>query len=133
MNIPNLNSEFDKIRPYNNDEIPEAMQRIADAHEVANIVSFLFPEMKLVEVRDLVRNIETTEEFQKLLAVKSFQKIVKQTTKGVTVEGFENIDTSKNHMEQQRFERRVGRSKRPRRREGRRQRRHHRDDGRRHL
>jgi len=98
MNTTNLNSEFDKIRPYTNDEIPEAMQRIADAHEVANIVSFLFPEMKLIEVRDLIRNIETTEEFQKLLAVKSFQKIVKQTTNGVTIEGFENIDTSKNHI-----------------------------------
>jgi len=98
MNTLNLDNEFDKIRPYNNDEIPEAMQRIADAYEVGNIVSFLFPEMKLTEVRDLIRSIETTEEFQKLLAIKSVQKIVKQTTKGVTVEGFENIDTSKNHI-----------------------------------
>ncbi|MCL2416467.1 MAG: acyltransferase [Bacteroidales bacterium] len=98
MNATVLNSEFDHIRPYTNDEIPEAMQRIADAHEVGNIVSFLFPEMKLTEVRDLIRSIETTEEFQKLLAMKSVQKVVKQTTKGVTVEGFENIDTTKNHV-----------------------------------
>ncbi|MCL2415106.1 MAG: 1-acyl-sn-glycerol-3-phosphate acyltransferase, partial [Bacteroidales bacterium] len=98
MSTTVLNNEFEKIRPYNNDEIPEAMQRIADAHEVGNIVSFLFPEMKLTEVRDLIRSIETTEEFQKLLAIKSFQKIVKQTTKGVTVEGFENIDTAKSHI-----------------------------------
>ena len=98
MSTTPLNPEFDAIRPYNNDEIPEAMQRIADAHEVGNIVSFLFPEFKLTEVRDLIRSIETTEEFQKLLAIKSVQKIVTQTTKGVTVEGFENIDTSKNHI-----------------------------------
>ncbi|MCL2413341.1 MAG: 1-acyl-sn-glycerol-3-phosphate acyltransferase [Bacteroidales bacterium] len=98
MSTPVLNSEFDKIRPYTNDEIPEAMQRIAEAHEIGNILSFLFPEMKLTEVRDLIRSIETTEEFQKILAVKSFQKIVKQTTKGITVKGFENIDTTKNHI-----------------------------------
>jgi 1-acyl-sn-glycerol-3-phosphate acyltransferase len=98
MNTTVLNSEFDKIRPYYNEEIPEAMQRIADAYEIKNIASFLFPEMKLTEFRDMIRSIETTEEFQKLLAVKAFQKIVKQTTNGVTIEGFENIDTTKNHI-----------------------------------
>jgi hypothetical protein len=98
MNTTVLNSEFDPIRPYNNDEIPEAMQRIADAHEIGNIASFLFPEMNLTEVRDVIRSIETTEDFQKLLAIKSFQKIVKQTTEGVTIEGFEHIDTSKNYI-----------------------------------
>jgi len=98
MNTTISNSEFDEIRPYYNDEIPEAMQRIADAHEIGNIASFLFPEMNLTEVRDMIRDIETIEEFQKLIAGKAFQKIVKQTTKGVTINGFENIDTSKNHI-----------------------------------
>jgi 1-acyl-sn-glycerol-3-phosphate acyltransferase len=74
------------------------MQRIADAHEVKSIASFLFPEMNLTEFRDMIRSIETIEEFQKLLAVKAVQKIVKQTTNGVTFDGFENIDTSKNHI-----------------------------------
>ena len=98
MNTTHLNSEFDKIRPYHNDEIPEAMQRIADAHEIGNIASFLFSEMNQTEFRDMIRNIETTEEFQKLLAAKAFHKIVKQTTRGVTIKGFENIDTLKNHI-----------------------------------
>ncbi|MDR2907396.1 MAG: acyltransferase [Bacteroidales bacterium] len=98
MHTTILNSEFDGIRPYHNEEIPEAMQRIADAHEMKNIASFLFPEMKLIEVRDMIRSIETTDEFQKLLAEKAFQKIVKQTTKGVTVEGFEHIDTTQSHI-----------------------------------
>jgi 1-acyl-sn-glycerol-3-phosphate acyltransferase len=98
MNTTILDSEFDKIRPYRNEEIPEAMQRIADAHEVKNIASFLFSEMSLTEFRDMIRSIETTEEFQKLLAIKAFQKIVKQTTNGVAIDGFENIDTSKNHI-----------------------------------
>ena len=98
MNTTVLNSEFDEIRPYHNEEITEAMQRIADSHEIKNIASFLFPEMKLTEFRDMIRSIETTEEFQKLLAVKAFQKIVTQTTNGVTIEGFEHIDTSTNHI-----------------------------------
>ncbi len=93
-----LDHEFDGIRPYYNEEIPEAMRRIADAYEIANIASFLFPEMKLTEFRDMIRNIETTDGFQKLLAEKAFQKIVTQTTHGVTVEGFEHIDTTKNHI-----------------------------------
>ncbi|MCL2682560.1 MAG: 1-acyl-sn-glycerol-3-phosphate acyltransferase [Bacteroidales bacterium] len=98
MNTSVLNNEFDKIRPYYNEEIPEAMQRIADSHEVKSIASFLFPEMKLTEFRDMIRSLETTEDFQRLLAINAFQKIIKQTTKGFTIEGFEHIDTSKNHI-----------------------------------
>jgi 1-acyl-sn-glycerol-3-phosphate acyltransferase len=91
-------TEFDKIRPYTNAEIPSVMQRIADAREIENIASFLFPEMKLTEVRELIRGIETTDEFQKFLVDKVVEKIVKQTTTGVTFEGFEHIDASKNHI-----------------------------------
>ncbi len=98
MHTPVLDPEFDEIRPYYNDEIPEAMRRIADSHEITNIAPFLFPEMKLTEFRDMIRSIETQDEFQRLLATKAFQKIVKQTTQGITIEGLEHIDTTKNHI-----------------------------------
>ncbi|MDR0437527.1 MAG: 1-acyl-sn-glycerol-3-phosphate acyltransferase, partial [Bacteroidales bacterium] len=46
----------------------------------------------------MIRSLETTEDFQKLLAINAFQKIIKQTTNGFTIEGLEHIDTSKNHI-----------------------------------
>lgn len=93
-----FDGEFDEIRPYADDEIPDAMLRIADAHELKSIASFLFSNMKLTEFRDLIRNIETTEEFQIFIVEKAFRKISKQTIRNVTVEGFEKIEPSKNYI-----------------------------------
>ena len=60
MNKP----EFDDIRPYNEDEIAAAMQRIAGSEVFPLLASYVFPDKTVEEARDIVRSYRTIREFQ---------------------------------------------------------------------
>ena len=58
-------SKFDDIRPYRDDEIPAAMQRIADNPLFPVVSSFAYPDMDVDEVREMLKGFRTVEEFQR--------------------------------------------------------------------
>ena len=59
---------FDDIRPYYDEEIPEAMRRIAADPLFPALASFVFPDMSVEEVRDMLGKIDNISDFQKNLA-----------------------------------------------------------------
>ena len=48
------NSKFDDIRPYHEEEINEAMHRIADSDVFPLLASFVYPTEPIEKVRDRV-------------------------------------------------------------------------------
>ena len=57
-------SKFDDIRPYNAEEFPEAMQRIANSSSFPILASFVYPGEPLEEVRQRIANYKNVYEFQ---------------------------------------------------------------------
>ena len=53
------NSKFDDIRPYNEDEIPQAMQRIANCDVFPLLASFVYPDEPIEAVRKRVAAFKT--------------------------------------------------------------------------
>ena len=51
--MKNMNDErdYNDIRPYCDEEIPAAMQRIADSASFPLLASYVFPEADIAEVR----------------------------------------------------------------------------------
>lgn len=90
------NPKFDDIRPYYEEEIPAAMQRIADSHLFPVVSSFVFPDKDVEEVRELVRSIRTSDEFQRKVMYQVNVEVMQKCTDGFTVSGVENIPADRN-------------------------------------
>ena len=57
-------TDFDDIRPYNADEIPAAMQRIANSSSFPILAAYVYPGEPLEEVRKRIAGYQTVRDFQ---------------------------------------------------------------------
>jgi hypothetical protein len=58
------NEKFDDLRPYYDEEISAAMNRIADSKYFRILASFVYPDKDEEEVKHTIRNYSTINEFQ---------------------------------------------------------------------
>ena len=91
-------SNFDDIRPNNADEIPAAMQRMADSEVIPAIADFLMPGMPPEVLRDRLRSIKTLREFQLGLLKEVLETLFAKTTTKFDWSGVENIDEKKPYL-----------------------------------
>ncbi len=83
--------DFNEIRPYFQEEIPAAIQRIAKAQELKAVAKFLFPDEDFEELKKRIIASKTKEEFQKNLMDKAFREITNRFTEGISSEGIEKL------------------------------------------
>lgn len=91
------NLDFDLIRPYNDQEVIEAIPRIIKDPKFHLMMDFLF---KSEEKKDIVANIlesKNSNDFQMSLTIKAVKRILKMTTDGISDSGFENLDHNKGY------------------------------------
>ena len=91
-------TNFDDIRPYRTDEIPAAMQRMADSEVIPAIANYLMPDTPVEKLRDRVRSIRTTEEFQLNLLKGLFEILVQKTTTQFDWSGLDNISEKRPYL-----------------------------------
>lgn len=91
-------SRFDDIRPYDESEIPAAMQRIAANNAFMMAAKFIYPDKDIEEVRSLVRSITNTSDLQTLLMKDAVETIIAQSTAGFTYSGIEKLDRQTNYL-----------------------------------
>lgn len=91
-------TSFDDIRPYRAEEIPAAMQRIANSELIPNIVGYLMPDTPVEEFRDRLRNIHNAEELQVNIIKEITEILIKKTTSGFEGTGLDNINEKKPYL-----------------------------------
>jgi len=89
---------FDDIRPYNDDEVPAAMQRIAESDTLALLSAYVFPDRDVEAVRNMVRSLKTTYEFQHQVMYWVNEQIKAKSITSLTVSGMDRIDRSTAHL-----------------------------------
>ena len=89
---------FDDIRPYNDAEIPAAMQRIVSYPEFRTVCAWLFPDKPFEAVAAAVASCRTVDEFQHRFMVPVVGSVMEKTTSGVTVEGMEKLDPAERYL-----------------------------------
>ncbi len=94
MDEPN----FDAIRPYNFQEIQEAIPRIISDPSFHAMTDYLFTKEKKKEVLQNLNKARTINEFQIALTLPAVQSIFDKTTDGIEHSGFENIDKTKSYV-----------------------------------
>ncbi len=91
-------NRFDDIRPYRDSEIPAAMHRIAESAFFPLMASYIFPDRDLESVREMIKSIRTTDQFQAKVMYYMNAQVVKRTISCFTYGGVENISPEKGYL-----------------------------------
>lgn len=89
---------FEHIQPYSQNEIPEAISRIASNPLLDTIVQYLFPTVHTATFKQSLLSIKSTKEFQEKVMLKAIRSIIQQTSTGLTFQGFEHLQTSQRYL-----------------------------------
>ncbi len=84
--------EFDDIRPYIDVEIPAAMERIAANPLLDEIAKYLLPDGNHGQFKNILLSCRTTDDFQNRVMAFVVNKILSDTSKGLTYGGLSNFD-----------------------------------------
>ena len=91
-------NEFDGIRPYDDSEISEAMQRIVNNPYFDYIVNFLYPEIPVETVKTKFRAFNSVHGFQVNVMNSAIQNIIKNSSSGLSYSGIENLSSTKRYL-----------------------------------
>jgi len=86
-----MTTDFDDIRPYNADEVPAAMQRIAADDMFPRLCDFVFPGKPVEELRQRVAQLQTVEDFQRECMNIFNHQVVKRSIQTFTYDGLNRI------------------------------------------
>ena len=89
---------FDDIRSFRDDEIPAAMQRIANDAALPAILDYLDFGMDVGQFQKVLCNIKTVKEFQTVIVKSVVERILQRTTDGLSVLGIENLNPETHYM-----------------------------------
>ena len=102
-------SEFDEIRPYNDDEVADALSRlVVEPNIISAVASFVAPLPNrwfpgLVQrwvaraLKKQTRRIHSVEDFQQFIAV-YFARMIKDTTDDFSFDGLDQLDPGQSYL-----------------------------------
>ncbi len=91
-------TDFENIRPYNEEDAQQAIRRIVKQHEFHSILSFVFGESKVKEMTARAAGSKSINEFQRNFMRPLVWEIVKNTAKGLSVSGFKALKPEIPHV-----------------------------------
>ncbi len=93
--ITTPDKRFEDIRPYNDSEIPAAMQRLAANPLLDQVSAWLFPDRSTEEFRNMLRSVRTNSQLQERVMYPVFKSVIEKTTSGLTFHGNPERDPDK--------------------------------------
>ncbi len=90
--------DFNNIRPYNEKEAREAIQRVVKQHEFHSIVAFVFGESRAKQITAQAAGSKSINEFQHNFMRPLIWEIVKKTTENLSVSGFKELHSENPHV-----------------------------------
>ena len=93
-----MESKFDDIRPYYDDEIPSAMKRIANSDVFPLLASFVYPDEPIEDVKKRVASFKTIREFQLETMYKAHEQIIARSITEFTCSGIERLDPQQSYL-----------------------------------
>ena len=92
MMIP---EEFKDIRPFEPEELPEALDRLFSSEQFRSILPYIFPEIPVETLHQKMKEVKNSMEFQRVFSYKFVYWVLNKTAKSVSFNS-DAIDKSKN-------------------------------------
>jgi hypothetical protein len=90
--------DFDLIRPYNNEEIQEAVHRIVSDSAYKPMMNFLFNENQQKVLSNNILKAKTVTDFQNNFTLPCIEAILNKTTDGTSCSRIENINDQESYL-----------------------------------
>lgn len=94
----NQDFNFDEIRPYNDNEVPAAIERLANSEYFNLFIGTIYPGIDIDGFRKEFRSVKTITEWHDRMWFPLVWHIVNHTSSELTVSGLENIVRDKRYM-----------------------------------
>ncbi len=91
-------SEFESISPYNDAEAAEALSKLAEFPLLGRVSQQFFPEESPEFLKNLLKSINTIDDFQTLVMSKFVRWVLEHTAGEFSYDGIENIDPQKKFL-----------------------------------
>ena len=95
MSVDFSKYNFDDIRPYNNDEVMGAIERLSSSEGLQNALRFIIPDLDWEQFVGTMRMCKTKEQFKAIFAYNAVMEIAKKTTFSLTISGRSRIPENK--------------------------------------
>lgn len=79
-------SEFDEIRPYRDDELPQIYEELLNDEAFRKVIAVVMPGIPMEAIAQQMRNCHTVLEFQKTFCYPLLKKIMHEATLGTTLD-----------------------------------------------
>lgn len=89
---------YDDIRPYNEEEIPAAMQRIADSTSFPLLASYVYPKEEIEKVRQQIRSYTSVHDFQVEVMRCVNEQVIARSITDFTYKGIEQLSPSQRYL-----------------------------------
>ena len=89
---------YSDIRPYNDDEIPAALERIVNDPFFVPAVNFAFPDADMERIAEVVRTCKTVDQMQERVMFSIIRRIIDATIDNFTSSGVDNIEKGKGYL-----------------------------------
>ena len=89
---------YSDIRPYNDDEIPAALERIVNDPFFVPAVNFAFPDADMERIAEVVRTCKTVDQMQERVMFSIIKRIIEATIDNFTSSGVEHIEKGKGYL-----------------------------------
>lgn len=91
--------KFDEIRPYRDDEVAEVMKRLVADPIFDEVLMTLYQTRERVEeIKGALLLTDNVDDFQTRFMLPYLDKIIENSTEGISIGGLENIDPNKSYV-----------------------------------
>jgi len=91
-------SEYDDIRPYCDSEVPDVIERLIKNEDFIKFSLQLFPDLSREKIEGSLSQVTNVDDFQSMFIVPLVDNIVKNTTKGISIEGLDKLDKNESYL-----------------------------------
>ncbi len=90
--------KFDAIRPYNDNEVNEAILSVINNPMMKALMNFTFPEVEDEVWKEQLRNTHSIRDFQGKFIYNSMRKVLERSSDGMTTSGFDKLDPNQAYL-----------------------------------
>ena len=87
MDKETVSPNFDEIRPLNNNEVKDAIEKLLASDDFERALRYIMPDLNWTEFSALMRSFKTKEDFKSVMAYNAVMTVAKKTTFSLTISG----------------------------------------------
>jgi len=90
--------QFDDIRPYRDEELPAAIERILQEPSIYTMIKWIYPGLSKSAIQKMLRSVKTVDQFQSEISGPAFKSVIQMTTSGLTFTNMEALSRTKGYI-----------------------------------